>query len=108
MKFGDNKSARFFNRQRVFNTCQGLKAVRESDGGTEADEGVQRLIRRRIGGYPDEAKANMHHARSAKITLKPVAVLTRFKLTFEVFTTSAFRRGCHTFQPDKHGLYPDA
>lgn len=43
---------------------QGLKAARESDGGTEADEGVQRLIRRRIEGYPDEAKANMHHARS--------------------------------------------
>lgn len=43
---------------------QGLKAIRESDGGTEADEGVQRLIRRRIGGYPDEAKASMHHARS--------------------------------------------
>lgn len=45
---------------------QGLKAVRESDGGTEADEGVQRLIRRRIERYPDEAKANMHHARSVK------------------------------------------
>lgn len=45
---------------------QGLKAVRESDGGTEADEGVQRLIRRRIQGYPDDATANMHHARSVK------------------------------------------
>ncbi|CAM9685156.1 unnamed protein product [Pylaiella littoralis] len=42
---------------------EGLKAIRESDGGTEADEGVQRLIRRRIGGYPHEAKASMHHAR---------------------------------------------
>lgn len=47
---------------------QGLKAVRESEGGTEADEGVQRLIRRRIERYPDEAKANMHHARSVKNT----------------------------------------
>ncbi|CAM9369821.1 unnamed protein product [Ectocarpus sp. 8 AP-2014] len=42
---------------------EGLKAVRESDGGTKADEGVQRLIRRRIEGYPEEAMANMHHAR---------------------------------------------
>lgn len=28
-----------------------------------ADEGVQRLIRRRIGTYPEKAKADMHHAR---------------------------------------------
>ncbi|CAM9897730.1 unnamed protein product [Ectocarpus sp. 4 AP-2014] len=42
---------------------EGLKAVRESDGGTKADEGVQQLIRRRIEGYPEEAMANMHHAR---------------------------------------------
>lgn len=45
---------------------QGLKAVRESDGGTKADEGVQQLIRRRIEGYPEEAMANMHHARSVR------------------------------------------
>lgn len=43
---------------------QGLKAVRESDGGTIADEGVQRLIRRRIDDYPEKANADMHFARS--------------------------------------------
>lgn len=41
-----------------------MKAVRESDGGTKADEGVQRLIRCRIEGYPEKATADMHHARS--------------------------------------------
>eukprot|EP00752_Nemacystus_decipiens_P012159 g10778.t1 len=56
---------------------EGLKAIRESDGGTEADEGVQRLIRRRIERYPDEAKANMHHARC----FLPVAAALAFRDT---------------------------
>lgn len=47
----------------VVGDSQGLKAVREGDGGTVADEGVQRPIRQRIEGYPEKAKANMHHAR---------------------------------------------
>lgn len=38
--------------------------MRESDLGTIADEGVQRLLRRRVDGYPDKVKADMHHARS--------------------------------------------
>lgn len=40
-----------------------MKAVREGDGVTLADEGVQRLIRRRIEGYPDKADSERHRAR---------------------------------------------
>ncbi|CAM9181904.1 unnamed protein product [Laminaria digitata] len=47
----------------VISLSEGLKAVRESDGWTKADEGVQRLIRCRIEGYPEKATADMHHAR---------------------------------------------
>lgn len=43
--------------------AQGLKAVREGDGATVADEGVQRLIRRRVEVYPDKAARDMHRAR---------------------------------------------
>eukprot|EP00903_Cladosiphon_okamuranus_P017102 g15757.t1 len=56
---------------------EGLKAVRESDGGTEADEGVQRLIRHRIERYPEEAKASMHHARC----FLPIAAALAFRDT---------------------------
>ncbi|CAM9204796.1 unnamed protein product, partial [Hapterophycus canaliculatus] len=56
---------------------EGLKAVRESDGSTEADEGVQRLIRRRIKGYPDEAQANIHHVRC----FLPLAAAMAFRAT---------------------------
>lgn len=54
---------------------QGLKAVRESDEATTADEGVQRLIRRRIEGYPDKAQADMHHARSVRKILRHLRAL---------------------------------
>ncbi|CAM9315356.1 unnamed protein product, partial [Sphacelaria rigidula] len=54
---------------------EGLKAVREADGTTTADDGVQQLIRRRIEVYPDKAAADMHHARcllpeSVAVTLR--------------------------------------
>lgn len=42
---------------------QGLKAVREGDGVTAADEDVQRLVKQRITVYPDKAVGDMHHAR---------------------------------------------
>ncbi|CAM9826608.1 unnamed protein product [Ascophyllum nodosum] len=42
---------------------EGLSAVREGDGCTVADEGVQRLIRRRVEVYPDKAQAEMHRVR---------------------------------------------
>ncbi|CAM9494379.1 unnamed protein product, partial [Scytosiphon promiscuus] len=56
---------------------EGLKAIRESDGSTEADEGVQRLIRRRIEGYPDEAQATLHHVRC----FLPHAAAMAFRVT---------------------------
>ncbi|CAM9630188.1 unnamed protein product, partial [Choristocarpus tenellus] len=45
-------------------TCsEGLKAVREGDDHTIADESVQRLIQRKIEGYPEKVQNEMHQVR---------------------------------------------
>lgn len=51
---------------------QGLKAVRAGEGSTIAGEGVQRLVRRRMQGYPERMRAEMHHARCAPEKCDPL------------------------------------
>lgn len=53
----------FFSWRFLVVQSKGVTAVREGDGVTLADERVQRLIQRRIEGYPDKADSETHRAR---------------------------------------------